>query len=177
VKRRFDWYGLALPAVLVAGLACLGISLLGNGTGFAIAGWLLVGIVVIVAPVWIYLFVRARRAFSRVAGEPAELRFLGSVVGDDGRVKGRDFVVALAGREGIRILEGTELRWSAKWAEIGEPSRGVVRAGRTEFPTIAFDRAAGDTCVLAVINPNGWTASFGYADDVQAELQRLAPRS
>lgn len=179
VRRRFDWYGLTLPGILVAGLACLGIAALGNATGFLVVGWIFVGMAVLVAPVWIFLLVRTRTALRRVAFDPAEVRFIGSLLGDDGKVRGRDYVVTLADANGVRVVGGdpTQVHWSARWSEVGAPTRGSVRSGRTEFPTIAFDRAAGDTCVVSVIHPNGWPASLAYANDVQAELSRLWSRA
>lgn len=175
MKRTFDWYGLTLPVVLVVGLACLGISLLGNGTGFAVVGWLLVGVAVIAAPLWVVAFVRARRAWSNAASQSADTRFLASVVSDDGRSRSKGLVVVLADRQGVRIVRGpaSEVQWSARWSELGDPTGGSIRPARTEFPTIAFDRAVGDSRVLAVINPNGWPASFATADALLAELRRL----
>lgn len=179
MKRRFDWYGLTLPVVLVVGLACLGISLLGNATGFAVVGWILVGVAILAAPFWIVSFVRARGAWSQAAAQSAEVRFLASIVSDDGRSRGRGLVVGLADRDGVRVVQGrtSEVRWSARWSELGDPVRGSIRPARTEFPTIAFDRGPGDSCVLAIYNPNGWPASFAFADDLQAELRRLHARS
>ncbi len=176
MRRGFDWYGLAVPVVILVGAGSIGISLLGNGEAFWVVGWILLGVGVLALPFWLSALIRSRVLLARAKREPGEVRFVGALIAQRWTLfLGLARVVAVvADKQGIRLLQGnpfTELE-SVPWADVGLLAVNDYRVGRTLVPTMEI----GNT-VIRILHDNGWTASFRYADAILAELVALRRRA
>ena len=176
MRRGFDWYGLALPAILVVGAASVGISLLGNGEAFAVVGWILLGVGVLALPFWLSALIRSRMLLARAKREPGDVRFVGALLAQRwtlflGLAR---LVAVVADKRGIRLLHGNPLAEleNVPWTDVGLLAVGDYRVGRTLVPTMEI----GNT-VIRILHDNGWTASFRYADAILAELVALRRRA
>jgi len=179
-RRGFDWYGLTLPGVLVAGAVSLGVGAAGGGEGFTAAGWILLAVGAVALPFWAIAFVRARTLLGRARHRPG-VRFVGSSL--EGRRAmfagfGR-LCVVIADDDGVRSLRGRPLveEWFAPWADIEGIGMGDTRVGRNLAPTIDIETATAGRVGFRVLHENGWQASFKYAQRLLGELRGIRPRT
>ncbi len=174
MPRRFDWYGLTLPGhPRCSGLACLGISLLAataRASRSRAGSWSVV--VVLIAPDVDLPVRRAAQRASRAGCGRAGRRPLPRIAwsattgGCAARTTWSRSPTAPVCAWSRALRQA--VFWSARWNEIGEPTRGVVRAGRTEYRDDRVRpgrrrhlRARGHQ------SERTGRASFAYADDVQ----------
>lgn len=178
MRRGFDWYGLTLPGTAVAGAVALAIGYGLAQDGLVVVGWILLGVAVVAAPLWIWRLVAASRALAAARDVPAPVRFVGAMLreGSSHFVPGPPATV-LADDRGLRAVRADGEAWAADWADVAGLAIGDSRVGRFTNPTIDVDVISTGRVRFRYLHARGWPGTYRDAEAVLAQLRRLQARA